>query len=166
MGEACLQDAMAPLHSRLDEVLSAGLAHMRLAPTGMRAGERHADSDWADVSRALNAAREAAREREDREQELLRNLDSVDAADLAREVNKHVAQLTKRQKQGLDARLAKAAAEYEINALDEWEKLKPDDGVVYETPHVPLTEEELFLSFIMNSDRADQLHAEEEPLGS
>lgn len=165
MGEACLQNFMAPLRSRIDEVLSAGLAHMRLAPTGTRAEKRNAPLDWGEVAAALNVAGEAKRtrdkEEQEREQELLEDLRSVGVRELTREVNKHVARLTPADKAGLDKRLADAADHYTIDPLEAWKLLGVDKDDDDEPPSVQLTEEELWQAFIMQSDLANQLYADE-----
>ena len=65
---------MSPPRSRLDEVLSAGLAHMRLAPTGMGEGKRDAAAaDLEDVDREPKVALT----RHDKDQELLNAMEKL-----------------------------------------------------------------------------------------
>ena len=151
VGEASCRYAMAPLLSRLDEVLSAGLAHMRLAPTGMQSGKRNQESYLEDLENELQIARKRHQAHEEEEQKLFEWLEPVKLDSLTSKVNETYRKLTPRQKETLDKRLAKAAAAREIE-----EELFNDE----------LFNDELFREYLDGLEAAERLHADEvlEPL--
>ena len=158
VGEASCRYAMAPLLSRLDEVLSAGLAHMRLAPTGMKpsktdmqSGKRNWESYLEDLEKELQNAPKRHQAHEEEEQKLFEWLEPVKLDSLTSKVNETYRKLTKRQKETLDQRLAKAAAAREIE-----EELFNDE----------LFNDELFREYLDGLEAAERLHADEvlEPL--
>ena len=167
VGEACLQNVMVPLRSRIDEVLSAGLAHMRLAPTGMnpnrkpgmQPGKRNADPYWKNVEKELETALKRQKAHEEEEQKLSEFVAPVQLDYLTRKVEKKYNSLTERLQEKHNRRLAKAASaraleedllndellndqllrEY-LDGLEASERLRADEVLEeYETSNVPMT---------------------------
>lgn len=173
---------MAPLRSRLDEVLSAGFAHMRLVPTGMRSNKRNVASDWEEVAMEL----EAARTRDEEDRQAHKYLKSVSDDELSKQAK----QLAREQKAMPKNRLGAkhAANRYGLQELmDAYgddggreaakERLRneyaaspeslqglvgdDDDDEDDEKLYSEFTDEDLLQEFVNNGDVADRLHADE-----
>ena len=173
---------MAPLRSRIDEVLSAGLAHMRLAPTGMLSDKRKAtsDEDWEEVARELKTARK----RDDEDRRARAFLHSMGVNELSRQAEQLAREEEAMPKNRLGAK--HAASHYGVqelmdayrddggreaakerlrkehaaspNSLKELEGEYSDDD---EKLYSEFTEEDVLQEFVNNGDVADRMHADE-----
>ena len=153
---------MATLRSRIDEVLSAGLARMRLAPTGMLSDKREATSDeedWEQVAREQYDA-DTRKHRDLRALAYMNSLSDSEHRRQDKQLRREVRAMPKVSEE-VEERLRKeyAASHYSLEELmDAYSHGGGDDNDEYPE----FTEEDYFREFVDNSSSSDRRQRDDE----
>ena len=153
---------MAAHRSRIDEVLSAGLARMRLAPTGMLSDKREATSDeedWEQVAREQYDA-DTRKHRDLRARAYMNSLSDSEHRRQDKQLRREVRAMPE-VSEAAEERLHKehAASHYSLEELmDAYSHGGGDDN----NQDPEFTEEDYFRVFVDNSSSSDRRQEDDE----